>query len=123
MKLEKEQQQKEMLLEALDKELKQRLATVEKIKDQIEKSLKQVDDQDKGKFQNTVKLYEGMKPKDAAEIMNKLDMKNLKTIVQLMNKRKASEVLGFMDKAKVRELTVAMMNQKTPFASSTQSNG
>jgi flagellar motility protein MotE (MotC chaperone) len=64
-----------------------------------------------------------MKPKDAAEIMNKLDMKNLKTIVQMMNKRKASEVLGFMDKAKVRELTVAMMNQKTPFASSTQSNG
>jgi flagellar motility protein MotE (MotC chaperone) len=116
LKLEDEQRQKELLLQALDKELKQRMVAVEKIKGDVEKTLHKIDGYDKEKLQSLVKIYEGMKAKEAAKILNKLDMKTLRDIVQLMGKRKASEILGAMDENRVKELTMVMINQKNPLA-------
>lgn len=120
LKLENEQRQKELLLQALDKELKQRMAAVEKIKGEIEKTLHNIDSYDKEKLQSLVKIYEGMKAKEAAKVLNKLDMKTLRDIVQLMGKRKASEILGAMDENRVKELTMVMINQKNPLTAPVQ---
>ena len=55
-----------------------------------------------------VKLYENMRPGDAATIFNGLDMHVLLEVVRRMNERKAAPILAAMDPAKARALTAEL---------------
>jgi flagellar motility protein MotE (MotC chaperone) len=55
-----------------------------------------------------VKLYENMRPGDAATIFNGLDMHVLLEVVRRMNQRKAAPILAAMDPAKARALTAEL---------------
>lgn len=120
--LERKQREKEMALQALDKELQSRLTQIEQIKQEVDKTLKKIDTQEKQELKGLVKIYEGMKPKDAAKILNQIDLNTLRDIVELMNQRKASEILGSMDEGRVKDLTVSMVGQKSPLASPEKQN-
>lgn len=55
-----------------------------------------------------VKLYENMRPGDAATIFNGLDMHVLLEVVRRMNQRKAAPILAAMDPDKARALTAEL---------------
>ncbi len=55
-----------------------------------------------------VKLYENMRPQDAATIFDGLDMHVLLEVVRRMNERKAAPILAAMDPAKARALTAQL---------------
>jgi flagellar motility protein MotE (MotC chaperone) len=120
--LERKQREKEMALQALDKELQSRLTQIEQIKQEVDITLKKIDTQEKQELKGLVKIYEGMKPKDAAKILNQIDLNTLRDIVELMNQRKASEILGSMDEGRVKDLTLSMAGQKSPLASPEKQN-
>jgi len=54
------------------------------------------------------KLYENMRPQDAATIFNGLDMHVLLEVVRRMNQRKAAPILAAMDPDKARALTAQL---------------
>ena len=55
-----------------------------------------------------VKVFEGMKAKDAARIFDRLDLKILVEVVTQINPRKMSEVLAAMAPERAEKLTVAL---------------
>ena len=56
-------------------------------------------------------MYESMKPKEAARVFDRLDVKVLIELVGHMNPRKVSEILAVMDTAAAERLTMALARQ------------
>ena len=64
-------------------------------------------------WQGLVKLYEAMKPRDAATIFNDLDMPVLLQVVDRMKEAKAAPVLAAMQPDKARDLTARLAQMRT----------
>jgi flagellar motility protein MotE (MotC chaperone) len=62
-------------------------------------------------FKSLVTMYESMKPKDAARIFDRLDLKILVEVSTQMNPRKMSEVLAQMTPEAAERLTVELANR------------
>ena len=64
-------------------------------------------------WRGLVKVYESMKPRDAAVIFNDLDMPVLLQVVDRMKEAKAAPVLAAMQADKARELTTKLADMRT----------
>ena len=60
------------------------------------------------KLKSLVIMYEGMKPKDAARIFDKLDQSVLVDVASVMNPRKLADVLALMNADMAQRLTVEL---------------
>ena len=60
------------------------------------------------RFKSIVTMYEGMKPKDAAKVFDRLDMTVLIEIASLIAPRKMSDILGLMSADAAERLTIEM---------------
>jgi flagellar motility protein MotE (MotC chaperone) len=60
-----------------------------------------------------VKVYESMKPRDAATIFNDLDMPVLLQVIDRMKEAKAAPVLAAMQPDKARDLTARLAQMRT----------
>lgn len=58
------------------------------------------------------RYYEGMKPKEAAKILEQLELSILLPVIQHMNQRKASPILASMDVTKVKEIATKIAEHK-----------
>lgn len=120
---------REALMKASEKQIDTKLTEMTELKDQIEKLLGQQEAEEEGKIKSLVKIYEGMKPKDAANIFNQMDMSVLLQVVSKMSERKSAPVIAAMDTARANELTVRLteMNklpeQKAGFMGATTAPG
>jgi len=61
-------------------------------------------------MKSLVKVYESMKPKDAARIFERLEMDILIDVTVRMKEVKMAAVLAKMESEKARELTVRLAN-------------
>lgn len=112
---EKELQKREALVAATNAEITAKVKELTSLKTELEALLKR---QNEAEDQNTarlVKIYEGMKPKDAARIFNDLDMDVLISVVSKMGEKKSALVIAAMDADKARRLTLMLSeNKKLP---------
>ncbi|HEY8189634.1 MAG TPA: hypothetical protein VIF12_03045, partial [Micavibrio sp.] len=86
-KREKEIVVREALLSAAERELDQKLRELTNLRSEIESSMKKRSEEEDARIASLVKIYEGMKPKDAASIFNTLDLDVLMTIMTKMSER------------------------------------
>lgn len=107
-KREKELAQREAVLNAAQKQIDAKMAEMAKLKTQLETLLGQQTEQDASQTKSLVKIYEGMKPKDAAAIFNQLEMDLLVNVVSNMSELRASPILAQMETAKARDLTMRL---------------
>jgi flagellar motility protein MotE (MotC chaperone) len=113
---------KDATLAAAELRLTARLAELESLQHKLE-SLEQAREQrDDASWLGLVKLYESMKPRDAATIFNDLDMNVLLGVVDRMKDAKAAPVLAAMEPDKARELTTKLAALRTKRAAVAQSN-
>lgn len=103
---------REALMKATERQIDDKIAEMSALKGQIEQLLGQQEEQEKGKIQSLVKIYEGMKAKSAAEIFNQMDMDVLLQVVSNMSERKSAPIIAAMDTAKANELTVRLTEMK-----------
>lgn len=66
------------------------------------------------KMKNLVVMYEGMKPKDAARIFDKLDMKVLVEVARAMKPAKLADVLAVMSVEPAQRLTIELARGLSP---------
>ena len=85
------------------KALQDRLVTLEAARKQREES----------SWAGLVKLYETMRPRDAAVIFNDLDMNVLLPVVDRMKEAKAAAVLAAMQPEKARQITTQLAAMRT----------
>ena len=103
---------REALLTAGEEEVDRKVGELNKLKTDIEKLLGQQQDMEDSRITSLVKIYEGMKPKDAANIFNTLDMDVLLAVIGRMKEAKSSPVLAAMDPEKARIVTIKLAEQR-----------
>lgn len=112
-KMEKEYYMREALLKAAEKELERKYKELNALKSEIEGLLEQQSEEEKQRIASLVKIYEGMKPKDAARIFDTLDIDVLVSVLAKMSTRKVSPVLAAMNPERARTVTIMMAEEKT----------
>ncbi len=103
---------REALLKAAQQEINQKYQELIAVRTDIQGLLKQQTDEEKARINSLVKIYEGMKPKDAARIFNTLDADVLLQVVSRMSERKSAPIIASMDPPRARNLTIMLLEQK-----------
>lgn len=103
---------RESLLAAAEKRLDERIAELKKLEASIKQIVQQYDKQEEQNLQGLVKVYENMKPKDAARIFEKLEPNILLGVVERMKEAKLATVLAEMSPATAQDLTVRLATRK-----------
>ncbi len=103
---------REALLRAAEKELDRKFQELSQLRGEIESLLEKQSDEEQGRVTSLVKIYEGMKPKDAARIFDTLDLDILVLVLGKMSERKLSPVLAKMNPERARTVTVMLAEQK-----------
>ena len=104
--------EREALLEAAQKELDKKLTEMEGVRDELKDLLKQQTAEEAARIQSLVKIYSGMKPKDAARIFNTLDTDILMDVVSNMTESKAGPIIALMEADRAKALTTLLAEQK-----------
>lgn len=102
----------EALLRAAEQEVDSKIAELNKLKSEIEQLLGKQQGMEEARIVSLVKIYEAMKPKEAAAIFNTLDMDVLLEVVGRMNERKLSPILASMDTERARLVTIKLAEQR-----------
>lgn len=113
--LDKREQQiatKEAFLKVAEEEVNKKIAELNKLKSKIEQLLGKQDKLQEARIRSLVKIYESMKPKDAAKIFNTLDMEVLLDVIGRMSERKTAPILASMQPDRAREVTIKLAKQK-----------
>jgi flagellar motility protein MotE (MotC chaperone) len=96
------------LLTAAETRIDKKVKELKTLQAAIAKLIKSYDDQQNAKLQSLVKIYENMKPKDAARIFGELDMDTLLMVAERMKERKLAPIMAKMDPTKATEITVEL---------------
>jgi flagellar motility protein MotE (MotC chaperone) len=109
---EKKLGEREALLEAAQKELDRKFKEMEGLRDEIKDLLQQQTAAEASRIQSLVKIYSGMKPKDAARIFSTLDTDILMDVVSNMPESKAAPIIALMEADRAKALTTLLAEQK-----------
>jgi flagellar motility protein MotE (MotC chaperone) len=104
---------RENLVKAAEARIDKKIAEMKELQSNIEGMLKQVDNQDAEKLKSLVKIYENMKPKDAANILSTLELPIQLGVLGHMKEAKVAPILSAMDIQQAKLVTDAMAARRT----------
>lgn len=110
---EKKLTTREAYLQAAERELERKYQELKTLRAEIENLLKKQSKEEQDRIESLIKVYEGMKPKDAARIFDTLDLDVLVSVVSGMSERKLSPILANMNPERARTITIMLAEQKT----------
>lgn len=110
---ERELSVREALLKAAEQEIDQKYKELVSLRSEIQDLLEEQTEEEKKRVASLVKIYEGMKPKDAARIFNTLDLDVLLQVVSRMSERKTAPIIASMVPERAQTLTLMLLEQKS----------
>src|SRR5713226_10212737 len=99
---------RESLLKAAEKRIESRVDELKAVESRITTATGQKAESDTARFKGIITMYEGMKPKDAARVFDRLEMSVLFEIASQIAPRKMSDILGLMAPEAAERLTIEM---------------
>ena len=112
-KKEKELMRKEALLKASEQEIDRKFEELTKIKQELKDLLNSQSKEEEARIKSLVKVYENMKPKDAARIFDTLDIPILVDVASRMSERKLSPVMAQMNPERAKTVTILLAEEKS----------
>lgn len=103
---------REQMIAAAESRLDKKIEEMKALQASMEGMLKTIDEQDERKMRSLVKIYENMKPKEAAKIFNELDLPVLLGVLTYMKEQKIAAIMEVMDPMKAKELTDAIAQKR-----------
>jgi len=100
--------QREQLVTAAERRLAQRVEELATLQARLETLERERAQREEAGLRGLVKLYEGMRPRDAAAIFDDLDMPVLLPIVDRMREARAAPVMAAMRPERARALTAEL---------------
>lgn len=100
------------LLSAAEQRIDEKIVQLKTIEATIQDLLDLHDDQEEKKLGSLVRIYESMKPKQAARIFEQLDIDILIDVAERMNERKIAPILAQMNPEKAKTVTVEIRTRK-----------
>lgn len=104
--------QREILLEAAERRIDEKIVQLNQLQASIEALLEQHEAQEDAQLESLVRIYESMKPKDAARIFEQLDMAVLLQVIERMKERKTAPILAQMDPLRAKAITVELAQRR-----------
>ena len=101
----------EALIRVAEQRVDQKIKEMETLRTQLQTMVNQVNATQQAQAENLVKIYETMKPKEAARIFETLEMPILMGVVQKMKPQRTAAVMAEMAPEKAKEITVALTKQ------------
>lgn len=105
-------QVKEEALNATEKRIAEKIQEIDNMKKAVSELLAQYNAQEETKLKSLVKIYENMKPDDAARIFDEVEMPILLLVIDKMSEKKAAPILAKMDSKKAKQVTVELAEQR-----------
>lgn len=102
---------REGLLKAAEKRLEARVGELKELETRLNGALQKRDEAESARFKSVIVMYESMKPKEAAKIFDRLDVKILVDVANQMNPRRMSDILALMSSEAAERLTVELANR------------
>ena len=99
---------RENLLKSAEKRIESRVEELKATEARISSATGQKAETDAARMKGIITMYEGMKPKDAAKVFDRLEMSVLFEIASQIAPRKMSDILGLMQPEAAERLTVEM---------------
>lgn len=103
---------REKLLRATENRIEAKIADLKQIQDTIKQLLVKHDKEKEEKMRSVVKIYEKMKPKDAARIFEEMEMPILLDVVERMREAKTAPILANMSARKAKAVTAALAQRR-----------
>ena len=98
----------EALLQATEQRIDEKIARLQQMESKINDAFKKEDQKDDAKIKSLVKIYETMKPKEAARIFEQLDLPVLLDVLEQMKELKTAPILASMEPGKAKAVTLAL---------------
>ena len=99
---------REALIRVAEQRVDQKVKEMESLRAQLQSLINQGSAAQQAQLDNLVKIYETMKPKEAAHIFETLDMTVLLSVVQKMKPQRMAAIMAEMAPTKAKEITVAL---------------
>lgn len=109
---EKKLEERIRFAEAAEQRLEKKYGELTALKQELTELLGTQQEAQEGRVKKLVKIYETMKPKDAANIFNELDFNVLIQIIEKMSERKIAPIIAAMNPARARNLSARLAEQK-----------
>ncbi|MFV3073077.1 magnesium transporter MgtE N-terminal domain-containing protein [Niveispirillum fermenti] len=109
----RELDQREAMLAAAEQRFDQKIGELQGLKQEIQGLLTQVNSEQQAQLDSLVKIYETMKPVDAAKIFNSLENDVLINVISRMKEAKVAPVLAAMEQKRAQEVTILLAARKT----------
>ena len=103
---------REALLRAAEQEIDRKYNELSQLRGEIEKLLQKQSEEEQARIISLVKIYEGMKPADAARIFDTLDIDILLSVMSRMSERKLSPIMAVMNPERAKTMTIMLAEQK-----------
>ncbi|WP_404326770.1 MotE family protein [Aerophototrophica crusticola] len=108
----RELDQREAMLAAAEQRFDQKIAELQKLRGEIQGLLRQVSEEQATQLDSLVKIYEAMKPADAAKIFNDLDNTVLLNVISRMKEGKTAPILAAMESKRAQQVTILLAERK-----------
>jgi flagellar motility protein MotE (MotC chaperone) len=112
---------RESMLAAAEKKLAAQIGELQALQQRLEALDAKNTEQEAVAWQGLVKVYETMKPRDAAAIFNDLGMAVLLSVIDRMKEAKAAAILAAMVPDKARDVTTQLALKRTGRAAAVES--
>ena len=107
-----EMSQQEVVLKAAEQRVDEKLAKLQSMEKEIGGQLDKETQQGDERLKGLVKIYETMKPREAARIFEELDTPTVLDVLGGMKEAKAAPILAAMDPAKAKSVTAALIARR-----------
>lgn len=109
---EKKLAERELQQSIVDKKLQTQLVNLKIIQEEIFRQLDQLDKAEVDKEKSLSRIYENMKPKDAAKVIDALDLPIAIGVLKRMSEKKLAAILAYVSVERARDITNDL-SQKT----------
>ena len=100
------------LLKATESRIDEKINKLKEMEVTLQSLLQAYDKQEKAQMESLVKIYEKMKPKDAARIFNDLEMEILIDVASNIKEAKMAAILAAMNSKRANKLTVELATRR-----------
>lgn len=111
-KRERDLTTREALLKATERELDEKIREMTQLRGEIEAMMTTLSEEEEKRLVSLVKIYEGMKAKEAARIFNTLDLDVLLEVLSRMSERRSAPIIAQMEVERARTVTILLAEQK-----------
>jgi len=102
---------REALTKVAEQRIDQKIKEMETLRTQLQGMVNQLSATQQQQIENLVKIYETMKPKEAARILETLELPVLLGVVERMKPQRTAVIMAEMNPQKAKDLTVALTRQ------------